>query len=75
MKAVKGVHEKGIVRLLEPVSLPDQQEVTVPVPSLEESTHPALRFAGMLQDLTPEEQATFEEALSQRLQFDRIVSR
>jgi predicted DNA-binding antitoxin AbrB/MazE fold protein len=74
MKAVKGVYEKGIVRLLEPVSLPDQQEVTVLVPSLEESTHPALRFAGMLQDLTPEEQARFEESLNQRLPFSRLVS-
>lgn len=74
MKAVKGVYVKGIVRLLEPVSLPDQQEVTVLVPSLEESPHPALRFAGMLQDLTPEEQAMFEESLNQRLPFGRFVS-
>lgn len=74
MRAVKGVYEKGVVRLLEPVSLSDHQEVTVLVPDLHESTHPVLRFAGMLQDLTPEETAAFEDSLKRGLQFGRFIS-
>lgn len=72
MQVVKGIYKGGTIRLLEPVDLPEQQEVTVViVPAEGAAEHPALRYAGMLSDLTPQEQQAFDEALKQRLPFHR----
>ena len=74
MRVVKGVYENGVVALLEPVPLEDKQEVTVLIPNAGEATAvEALRFAGMLSDLSPEENAAFDEALKRGVQFARKV--
>jgi len=69
MQIVKGIYEQGAIRLLEPLNLPDQQEVTLLVLEPKCKDHPALHYAGMLRDLTPEEQQAFEEALQQRIRL------
>ena len=74
MRAVKGIYENGVISLLETVPLKDQQEVTVLVPDDGDVTTPeALRFAGMLRDLSPEETAAFDEALQRGVRFARKV--
>jgi predicted DNA-binding antitoxin AbrB/MazE fold protein len=72
MRVVRGVYEQGTIRLLEPLDLPDQQEVTLLLAEPDLKDHPALRYAGMLSDLTPEEQQAFEEALHQRIRLTRL---
>jgi predicted DNA-binding antitoxin AbrB/MazE fold protein len=72
MRVVRGVYEQGTIRLLEPLALPEQQEVTLLLVEPDWKDHPALRYAGMLRDLTPEEQQVFEEALHQRLRLSRV---
>lgn len=71
MQVVKGVYECGIIRLLEPVDLAEHEEVMVVITPAGKTGHPAMRYAGMLADLTPEEQCAFEESLKQRLSFRR----
>ncbi len=66
MRTVRGIYQDGTIRLLEPVNLKDQQEVVVFLTEAGETDHPALRYAGMLSDLTPEEQQAFDEALHHR---------
>jgi len=72
MRVVKGIYEQGIIRLLEPLDLPDQQQVTLLLVEPDWKDHPALRYAGMLRNLTPEEQQAFEEALQQRIRLARV---
>ena len=73
MRAIKGIYEQGTIRLLEPLDLPEQQEVTLLLAEPNFTDYPALRYAGMLSDLTPEEQQAFEEALRQRLALGRSL--
>ena len=74
MRAVKGIYENGAVTLVEPAPLKDKQEVTVLIPDEgETAAAEALRFAGMLRDLSPEETAAFDEALRRGLRFARKV--
>jgi len=63
MRTVRGVYKEGAIHLLEPIDLPEHQEVTVIIPD------PALRYAGMLSDLTPEQLQAFDEILKERLSF------
>lgn len=72
MRIVKGIYEQGTIRLLEPLALSDQQEVTLLLVEPDLKAHPALRYAGMLSDLTPEEQQVFEESLRQRIRWTRV---
>lgn len=74
MRAVKGVYENGVVTLSDGARLKDKQEVTVLVPEEGEATAAeALRFAGMLRDLSPEEAAAFDETLRRGMRFARRV--
>jgi len=74
MRAVKGIYQNGVVTLAQPTPLKDKQEVTVLVPDEGEATElEALRFAGMLRDLSPEEIAAFDEALERGVRFERKV--
>ncbi len=73
MRTVRGIYQDGTIRLLEPVNLQDQQEVTILIPEGDEPDHPALRYAGMLSDLTPEEAQAFDEALRWRLPLSRSL--
>jgi len=74
MRAVKGIYQNGVVTLAQPAPLKDKQEVTVLVPDEGEATElEALRFAGMLRDLSPEEIAAFDEALERGVRFERKV--
>ncbi len=75
MRAVKGVYEQGTIRLLEPVNLPEQQEVTVLIPEPATAEPPVLQYAGMLADLTPEEWRAFEASLRCRLSLMRSKER
>jgi predicted DNA-binding antitoxin AbrB/MazE fold protein len=72
MRVVKGIYEQGTIRLLEPLDLPDQQEVTLLLAEPDLKDHPALRYAGMLSDLTPEEQQALEASLQQRVRLSRV---
>ena len=81
MRVVKGIYENGVVSLMEKVSLKDKQEITVLIPDTPETGNPemsatvreVLRFAGMLSDLSPEEIASFDEALKQGVRFTKKV--
>ena len=74
MRVVKGIYENGLVSIMEAVALKDKQEVTVLIPDEGEATAPeALRFAGMLRDLNPEEATAFDEALRRGVRFARKV--
>ena len=74
MRVVKGIYENGIVSVMETVSLKDKQEVIVLIPHKGEATATeALRFAGMLRDLNPEETIAFDEALRRGVRFARKV--
>jgi hypothetical protein len=74
MRTVKGIYQNGVVTLAQPAPLKDKQEVTVLVPDEGEATElEALRFAGMLRDLSPEEIAAFDEALERGVRFERKV--
>jgi predicted DNA-binding antitoxin AbrB/MazE fold protein len=72
MRVIKGIYEQGTIRLLEPLDLPDQQEVTLLLAEPDLKDHPALRYAGMLSDLTPEEQQALEASLQQRVRLSRV---
>lgn len=72
-RTVRGVYVNGSIQLLEPVDLPEHQEVTVVITASDSAEHPALRYAGMLSDLTPEEQQAFDEALRQRPSLNRAI--
>jgi len=72
MRIIKGIYEQGTIRLLEPLALADQQEVTLLLVEPDLKDHPALRYAGMLRDLTPEEQQAFEASLHQRIRWTRF---
>jgi predicted DNA-binding antitoxin AbrB/MazE fold protein len=72
MRAVTGIYENGVVSLTDWVPLKAGAQVTVFVPEDEEEPMPeALRFAGMLSDLTPEESETFDAAVTRPVRFDR----
>ena len=74
MRAVKAVYEDGNVSLSEPVSLRGRHEVTVLIPEpKEEGIAATLACAGMLNDLTPEQRARFDVALSRRVLFRKRV--
>jgi len=62
--AVKGIYRNGKVELLEPVDLPEPQEVTVTFkPSNGEAREAALSVIGLLSDLSDEEWQRFLEAV------------
>ncbi|MGH2594188.1 MAG: antitoxin family protein, partial [Anaerolineae bacterium] len=62
--AVKGIYRNGKVELLEPVDLPEPQEVTVTFqPSNGEAKAAALSVIGLLSDLSDEEWQQFLEAV------------
>ncbi|NCO39432.1 MAG: hypothetical protein COZ06_01655 [Armatimonadetes bacterium CG_4_10_14_3_um_filter_66_18] len=70
MRAVKAVYEDGNVSLREPVSLKGRHEVTVLIPEpREDGIAATMACAGMLNDLTPEQQRKFDEALSRKVWF------
>jgi hypothetical protein len=73
MRTVTGVYEGGVVTLTEPAPLKEKQKVTVLIPEEREATPEALRFAGMLRDLSPEEMVAFDQALKRGLWFTRKV--
>jgi predicted DNA-binding antitoxin AbrB/MazE fold protein len=72
MRVIRGIYEQGTIRLLEPLNLPDQQEVTLLLLEPNWKDHPALHYAGMLCDLTPEEQQALEVSLQQRVRLSRV---
>jgi len=72
MRTIKGTYENGVVTLKEPAPLKDKQEVTILIPEEGEGTIlQALRYAGMLSDLSAEEKAAFDEALKRDINFER----
>jgi predicted DNA-binding antitoxin AbrB/MazE fold protein len=72
MKVVKAVYENGTVALEEPLSLPGKREVTVLIPEDGESSPvEALRFAGMLRDLSKAEETAFNRDLRRKVRFSR----
>jgi len=73
MRAVKGIYDGGVIRLTEPVSPDVCPEVTVLLTEPDEKINPVLEFAGLLSDLTPEEQAAFEESLRHPVKIQRVV--
>jgi hypothetical protein len=73
---VKGIYRNGVVELLEPVEAPEQAIVEVtfldkPPESqeLSEAQKAALDIIGLLEDLTPEQQRLFDEALQRSPDF------
>ena len=74
MRAVEGIYDNGVVTLTDTVSLARKQEVTVLVPEEEKLDEPpALKYIGMLKDLTPEQERAFDEALARGIWFKRKV--
>ena len=74
MRVVKGVYENGVITLTELAPLKEKQEVMVLIPEDGETEVPeALRFAGMLLDLSPDELVAFEEAIRRKVRFARKV--
>lgn len=74
MRAVQGVYADGVVLLPDEVAIPDRAVVTVLVPEEGgQDLAPALRFAGMLGDLNPEEEAAFDEAMKPPVRSRRNV--
>lgn len=72
MRAVQGVYADGVVSLSGEVEIPDRAVVTVLVPEEgDQEVAPALSFAGMLGDLTPEEEAAFDDAMKRPIRFGR----
>ena len=72
MRVVKGVYENGVVALQERLDSDSKQDVVVLVPGEGETVAlEALQFAGMLSDLSPEEEAAFDEALARPIHFGR----
>ena len=73
MRTVRSVCKEGAIHLLEPIDLPEHQEVTVIIPDSPAEEHPVLRYAGMLSDLTPEQLQAFDEILQKRPTLSRSV--
>lgn len=80
MFAVKGVYENGQVKLLEKVERQDPCEVVVTF--LEDSEDEETRrkrieeimsFAGMLNDLSEDQMAAFDQSLMDRFSFNREI--
>jgi len=72
-----GVVKGRIIELAEDLPLPEgtRVEVSVSVPAASETIQIALRCAGILKDLPPQQQAMFEEALARRIKFSRGLPR
>ncbi|MEN3002132.1 MAG: hypothetical protein ABDI19_09880 [Armatimonadota bacterium] len=69
MRAIKGRAEGTIVRLLEPVPEPIDQEVIVLIPTRpDEQKLDILLFAGILADMPDEEWQALRHALAQGVQ-------
>jgi len=74
MQAIKGIYEHGIIKLREKPCLRENQEVTILILGEEEAkASTILQFAGMLADLTPEEEAAFDESLERTVHFQRVI--
>jgi len=70
----QGVYDNGVVRLLEPVLVTEPCVVEVVFTEIKptrltEAQRSALAMIGLLEDLTPEEQQLFDEALQRRSWF------
>ena len=71
MRVAKGIYENGMVSLPDAPVLPGRREVAVLIPEEGETAAlEALRYAGMLGDLTPEEEAAFDDALRRSVRIE-----
>lgn len=74
MQAVKGVYSRGMIKLKEKLQLEENQEVTILVLDEEaDGKDSVLRYAGMLADLSPEEEAVFDDTLKSPVRFQRVI--
>ena len=80
MHAVKGIYENGRVKLLEKVGRQDPCEVIVTFLEDEEDEvtrrkriEEIMSFAGMLNDLSEDQMAAFDQSLMDRFSFNREI--
>ena len=78
MLTVKGIYENGQVRLLEPVAVSEPCKVQVtfveadePEQGLTPAQRSALAIIGLYNEMSPEQQQRFDEAMTWRLSFPR----
>jgi len=70
---VKAVYENKILKPLEKLELEEGEEVEIELKRREEKKRDILRYAGILKDLSEEEEKIFQEAVKRRSLFDRAL--
>ncbi len=72
-KTIEAVYEKGVFRPLEPISLPEGEQVQVTVPEVNPEIQRRLAaldaFEAALEDMTEEQWEKFDEAVQRRSWF------
>jgi hypothetical protein len=72
----RGIVKGRMIELSEEPPFPEgaQVEISVSMPIQAREAETALKFAGMLEDMTDQEQTLFEEALKRRPTFARRIA-
>jgi predicted DNA-binding antitoxin AbrB/MazE fold protein len=72
-KTIEAVYEKGVFRPLEPIALPEGEQVQVTVPEVSAEIQQRLAaldaFEAALKDMTAEQWEKFDEAVQRRPWF------
>lgn len=73
--AYKGIIKGRTIELSEELPFPEGAQVEISIsPVRAHEAETALKFAGMLKDMTDQEKTLFEEALKKRPTFSRRIS-
>ncbi|HUV80422.1 MAG TPA: antitoxin AF2212-like protein [Candidatus Bathyarchaeia archaeon] len=70
---VKAVYENKILKPLEKLELEEGEEVEIELKRREGKKRDILRYAGILKDLSEEEERIFQEAVKRRSLFGRAL--
>lgn len=70
---VKAVYENKILKPLEKLELEEGEEVEIELKRREGKKRDILRYAGILKDLSEEEEKIFQEAVKRRSLFGRAL--
>jgi len=73
MIRVKAVYENKILKPLEKLELEEGEEVEIELKRRGEKKRDILRYAGILKDLSEEEERIFQEAVKRRSLFGRAL--
>jgi predicted DNA-binding antitoxin AbrB/MazE fold protein len=74
MIRVKAVYENEILKPLEKLELEDGEEVEIELRRKGAKEHDILRYAGLLKDLSEEEERLLQEAIRRRNLFGRTLN-